>query len=606
VRSILKPANGNVNDIFNGTKEMKKHLIAFCMIMVGIQGFLAAQMPSDRASEKLEKARTESWPPERIHGRSSLGYALQQVFKRHVTFCGFKVADSGRDFVPPDIARFLGQRNLRTTVEVADISGGGLLNYVFHETERYTPFPAIRFSPAKVLRLPGTPQPFVVHPDEHFDSFILTKTCGGYLKSALDAGFEPPYLAFKSALDTDARRESSVMALSGSFLSPLQVAFSKGDRHTAEAYMKLWQFYREFPEYIGKAYYLREFQGVVIKHIATAEENARIESEISFNLNGLLPARLKGVFGGGSSRDGSFSGTDWQTILFADFDAAYRREALFAPLPTPAEIRRYFEEIRPMAYLGEGVATLVEGVPFRHIVELSGVPQEMSAGFWEIEQLATGCFEQMPALDAAYFTKGEQYGCRIVLSGRPSPGQFMTTQGSRAGLARLSYVIRSKQTVGGEYIRIRVNAEAPTSIHPLVSMGRGEFNIGKKENKHFSLQWQFEVEVEDGDNPVDFSVVPLVDAIDLRDADGLVAMRIADLQADPMRKRFLLTIETVQTWPLDRIDDQNLRAFNLCMDMHLKSRRSNSFAIRNVQGNIFLPGVKTEAIVPKEVSTGGG
>ena len=567
---------------------------------------LTAQTGMDRAAEKLERTRTESWPPERIHGRSSLGYALQQVFKRHVEFCGFKIAEGGRDFVPPDAARFLGQRNLRTPVEVADISGGGLLNYVFHENERNTPFPSVRFSPAKVLRLPGMPQPFVVHPDEHFDSFILTKTCGGYLKSSLDAGFEPPYLAFKAALDTDARRESSVVALSGSFLSPLQVAFSRGDRHTAEAYMKLWQFYREFPEYIGKAYYLREFQGVVIKHIATAEENARIESEISFNLNGPLPARLKGVFSGGSSREGSFSGTDWQTILFADFDGAYRRDALFAPLPTPAEIRRYFEEIRPLSYLDEGVVSLVEGVPFRHIVELPGVPQEMTGGFWEIEQLASGCFDQMPALDAAHYTKGEQYGCRLVLSGRPAASQFLIHQGSRAGVARLSYIIRSKQKVGGEHIRIRVNAEAPTSIHPLASMGRGEFNIGKKENKHFSLQWQFEVQIEDGDNPVDFSVVPLVDAIELRDADGPVAMKVAELQADPLRKRFLLTIETEQTWPLDRVDDQNLRQYSLCMDMHLKSRRSNTFTIRNIQGNIFLPTIRAEEILPMEESTGGG
>ena len=585
---------------------MKKHLIAFWMIMVGINGSLAAQSVSDRASEKLEKARTESWPPERVHGRSSLGYALQQVFRRHVEFCGFKAAEGSRDFVPPDVVRFLGRRNLRTPVESADISGGGLLNYVFHETERNLPFSSVRFSPTKVLRLPGMPQPFVVQPDEHFDTFILTKTCGGYLKSALDAGFEPPYLAFKSALDTDARRESSVMALSGSFVSPLQVAFSRGDRHTSEFYMKLWQFYRDFPEYIGKAYFLREFQGVVIKHIATAEENARIESEISFNLNGPLPARLKGMFGAGASREGNFSGTDWQTILFADFDASYRREALFAPLPTPAEIRQYFESIRPVAYLGDGLASLVEGVPFRHVVELPGVPQEMSAGFWEIEQMASGCFEQMPVLDAGYFSKGDQYGCRFMLLGKPAPSQFLIHQGARVGMARLIYTLRSKQPIGGEYIRIRIDAEAPTSIHPLAAMGRGEFNIGKKENKHFSLQWQFEIQVEDGDNPVDFSVVPLVDAIDLRDADGSIAMRIAEVQADPVRKQFKVTIETEQTWPLDRIDDQNLRAYNLCMDIHLKSRRSESFAVRNVQGAIFLPGIRPEIIQPEGDSDGGG
>lgn len=78
------------------------------------------------------------------------------------------------------------------------------------------------------------PQPFAMNPDDNFDAFILTKTCGGYLKASLDAGIEPPYAAFKAALDSDSRRESSVVAVSGSFLSPLRLALDAGDRRTAE------------------------------------------------------------------------------------------------------------------------------------------------------------------------------------------------------------------------------------------------------------------------------------------------------------------------------------------------------------------------------------
>ncbi len=558
----------------------------------------------DKAAERLEKTRADNWPPQRIHGRSSLGYALQQVFKRHAEFCGFKIKDEGRDFVPPDASRFLGRRTLRTPVETADISGGGLLYYVFHEQERSQPFASVRFSPSRVLRLPGMPQPFAINPDENFDSFILTKTCGGYLKASLDAGIEPPYAAFKAALDTDSRRESSVMAISGSFVSPLRVAFEANDRRTAEAMMKLWQFYRDNPEYIGRAYYLREFQGVMIKHISTAEENARIESEGAFNLGGPLPIRLKATFGVGASKGSAFSGTDWQTILFADFDAAYRRESIFAPLPTPADIRRYFESIRPLAYLSGSSPILVEGARFQHVVELPGVPEEMAAYFWELETVAPGSFDGPPALESGYFTKGENYGCRFSLSGRPARNYFNPYDANRSGVARLTYVIRSRQPIAGEYIRIQVEAETPTSIHPMAKMGRGEFNIGKKENRRFALQWTFEVEVEDTDNPVDFAMAPYIDKLALRNADGALPARVADLQADPGRRRFFITVETEETWPLDRIDDNRLQPYNLSLDLHLKSRRADVFAVRPVQGAIYLPAIRPPA-PPVDGSDGG-
>lgn len=565
------------------------------LVALWIIPFAGFSQTMDKAAEKLEKNRSENWPPQRIHGRSSLGYALQQTFRRHAEFCGFGVKDSNRDFVPPDAARFLGRRTLRTPVETADIAGGGLLFYIFHEQERNLPFSSVRFAPSRVFRLSNMPQPFAVNPDENFDAFVLTKTCGGYLKASLDAGIEPPYAAFKAALDSDSRRESSVMAISGSFVSPLRLALDTGDRRTAEAMMKLWQFYRENPDYIGRAYYLREFQGVMIKHVSTAEENARIESEGALNLSGPLPLRLKAAFGVGASKSSAFSGTDWQTVLFADFDASYRRESLFAPLPTPAEIRRYFESIRPLAYIDGSSKALVEGVRFQHVVELPGVPEEMAAYFWELETVAPGSFDEAPALETNYFAKGESYGCRFSLSGKPARRYFNPYGSTQPGVAQLRYTIRSRNPVGGEYIRIQVEAETPTSIHPLAKPGRGEFNIGKKENRQFSLQWTFEVEVEDTDNPVDFSMAPFVEKLQALNPDGPLPMRVADLQADPGRRRFFITVETVETWPLDRIDDKQLQPYNLSLDLHLKSLRADAFAVRPVQGAIYLPAIRPPA-----------
>nr|HQU60298.1 hypothetical protein [Saprospiraceae bacterium] len=224
----------------------------------------------DRYQRKLEEYRTNEWPPERSYSRISLGYALQKTFKKHCEYCGFATPDGRRDYVPQDISKFLGKRDLRTKVETADIRGGGLLYYLFNGEERLQAFDEINYSPSRIFRLNSVANQFAINPDENFDSFILHKTCSGYLKAALDAGIEPPYLAFRTALDTDSRRQSSVLALSGSFLSPLHLVLSANDFRTTEAMMKLWSFYRENPSYINNAYYLREFEGVMIKHITAA------------------------------------------------------------------------------------------------------------------------------------------------------------------------------------------------------------------------------------------------------------------------------------------------------------------------------------------------
>ena len=233
----------------------------------------------------------------------------------------------------------------------------------------------------------------------------------------------------------------------------------------------------------------------------------------------------------------------------------------------------------------------MEGLRFQQVVELPGVPEDMTAYFWELENVASGSFEGPPALEINYYT----YGCRFALSGKPARSYFNPYENQRQGVAQLRYTIRSRQPVGGEYIRIQVEAETPTSIHPFARAGRGEFNIGKKENRQFALQWTFEVEIEDADNPVDFSVAPLVDKLSARNPDGPLSLRVADLQADPGRRRFFVTVETLENWPLDRIDDNHLQPYNLSLDLHLKSHRADGFTVRPVQGAIYLPAIRPPA-----------
>jgi hypothetical protein len=109
--------------------------------------------------------------------------------------------------------------------------------------------------------------------------------------------------------------------------------------------------------------------------------------------------------------------------------------------------------------------------------------------------------------------------------------------------------------------------------------------------------------VEDTDNPVDFNVAPFIEKLSLRNADAELPVRLADVQSDPGRRRFFITLESVETWPLDRINDNDLQPYNLSLDLHLKSRRADTFAVRPVQGAVYLPGIRPPALPATE---GGG
>lgn len=547
----------------------------------------------DKVKRKLEKHRHESWPPPRAYSRVSLGYALQKKFKRHTEFCGFSIADSKRDFVPKDISEFLGKRNLRTKVETADIRGGGLLFYIFNQEELNQPFDHIGFTPSRVINLNSFSDQFVVNPNNNFDSFILTQNCSGYLKAALDAGIEPPYIAFKNALETDSKRESSVMALSGSFISPLKTVLDANNSQTTEALIQLWKFYQDNPEFVQQAYYLQEFEGVMIKHISSAEENRKIESEVGININLPLASRISAEFGLANTKTNSFEGTDWETMIFTDFREDYQREELFVPLPSPIEIASYFSGIDPIYQKAHDFPLMSEGVEHQHYLIVRGIPENMTQNFWEIEAVQQGVYEGMPQLVAEKFVDEDgTFGCRFTVSGRPHSQNFAGPLTSRPSKLDVAYTIKSRQPVGGVYLKFYIQQEIQTSSHPIATANKGQFDLKSREDRRFAFQWKFEIDVVDHYNPIDFEVQPFINNIIARNSDQQLDLMITELRADPAYRKFYVTLETKDTYPLDRIDDTNMVNYNLKMDVHLEGLRSFGKSIRPLKGILSFPSIK--------------
>ncbi len=549
----------------------------------------------DRAKDKLEEYRSENWPPKRPHYRHTLGYTLQNKFKKHTEFCGFAISGRRRDYVPDDITKFLGKRDLRTRVETADIRGGSLLNYIFKIEELNYSFDDISYSPTRIFRMGQIADQFVVNPDASFDSFLLTKNCSGYLKAALDAGIEPPYAAFAAALNTDDRKESSIVALSGSFISPLHLLLESNDQRTVEALLNLWSFYKENPAYINRAFYLREFEGVMIKHVSTAEENLRIERELGLNINLPLAAHLQANLGWENTSQTTFSGTDWETIIFADFNENYRKEDLFSPLPGPDDIEEYFQTIQPIYEKARDFPLMTEGVEHRHFMIVEGIPEEMTQNYWVLDNVSKGVYEGKPGLQANYFQNEDgSYGCRFTIIGQPSSDNFRGPNAYRPGKLDVSYQIRSREAVGGEYLTFNVNHEIQTSSHPIAEIKEGEFDLSKKEDRKFAFQWTFDIVIEDDENPVDFAERPFIENLIVRKSDQTLNLHIADIRAIPNRNMYQVVLETQKTFSLDRIDDRNMLAYNLTLDVHLPMLRSAARSVRPLKGILNFPSIKKE------------
>ena len=548
----------------------------------------------DRARTKLNQQRRSSWPPEHVYSRISLGRALQSVFQKHYQYCGFAEVDGRRDYLPADIQQFLGKRALRTRVEQADLSGGSLLQYIFMAAEVTKPLDNIVFRPEFRLAVPGSDAAFLLEPEAQFDSYVLTENCSGYLKAALDAGIEPPYSAFRTALDTDDRKESTVLAVSGTFRSPIDAALQARDVNTTRLLMELWQFYEQYPQYIGQAYYLQSFSGVMIKHTASAEEARAIENELGININGPFAAGVDAQFGWGRQSKASFRGTDWETIVYADFDEENQRQEWYAPLPGPAEISAYFAQLRPSFERHADFPLLTEGAEHRHYLRLEGIPAQLARGVWEIEAVEPGVYSGQPSLEARPFQENQREGCLFTITGAPDPSIFAGPLAERPGKLSLSYQLRSRQAVGGVSLVLYVEEELPTSAHPIINLADGKFDLSIKENRRFAFQWEVALEVEDDENPVDFSSIPYFSELQLSRADQAQALDVSVIEvvANPRKHQYILTLETHQTWPLQQVNDQVMETYNLSCKAHLPAQRTPNRVLRPLKGFISFPRIE--------------
>ncbi|MEM7571574.1 MAG: hypothetical protein AAF433_01685 [Bacteroidota bacterium] len=531
---------------------------------------------------------TEAWPPERAYSRLSLGSALQQVFAKHYEFCGFPAASGRRrDYTPPSLERFLGRRDLRTRVEQADINGGLLMNYIFSAEETAYPLDEIRFRPDHVLQLQQQQTPFLPQAKEGFDAFVMTKNCSGYLNACLEAGIEPPYAAFRAALASDDRRESSVLALAGSFSSPLREIIAANDTRTHELMARLWLFYQEHPELNGQAYYLHEFEGMIVQHLSTANDIYTMEQQFGVNVNLPFAARFKAEASRGRTAATTFEGTDWQTIVYTDFNPAYQREGFFERLPSSTEIESYFQ------YLSSANQPATEKLvrelaPFQHSFKFPGLPSAMAGLDWSISNLEGSLYRGMPELKVVPYQEADgSFGLEMQLNGIPNSQGF-----HRDPMAASTADIRCTFTVyGRDYNQLSFTSSAnfSRSFQPLISSHTQRFDLQRQDDQNYSCSWEIELNIDDWEHPCDYySGASLVQNVVKVDS---LHLWHESTEIQERRHQFILRLETRESWPLSKIDISQMTSRQLPLEIYLPTEDGIGAVTRTLIVNLALPSI---------------
>ena len=75
-------------------------------------------------------------------------------------------------------------------------------------------------------------------------------------------------------------------------------------------------------------------------------------------------------------------------------------------------------------------------------------------------------------------------------------------------------------------------------------------------------------------------------------------VRISEVRMDRQRRYLHLVLESLETFPLERIDDSNMLSYNMAFDIHLQSERGGNISVRPVKGIVLFPSIRPIVIEP--------
>lgn len=474
---------------------------------------------------RSEEEKLENWPPRQLlYDSNTLGYYLNENFKDFTSSANI-TNKSERNYIPRSILNDIDEEKLNAKAEFADISGKGVFFYIFNSDDR-TDFNNINFgsNPTRIITVP-TNTNYEIKTTSNLDNFIVSSTLRGYIDASIESGIEPPYSKIEFAAKRERTRNVSLVALYGSFVSPILNSINKD----IGVLLSLWNVYKNNTNLIGNAYYLKEFNGIVGNTQFTGRDYNKLAGMGALNIRGPLKSSLKAQINGNTESESIFNATNWNTYINIEGLNESSRLNMFAKSPTPNDINERFSETN---YHRHDQSLFVQNFAGEVVISffVPNVPSSwINDNTWTLKDYSK-LFQEKPRLNVTEINSAGSNGALFLFSCKPKQSIFQNGNSSK-----VFFDIRSLESINDTgntyYIGKSFETDVTHNDDPVFRLRNNnqtysfeklpiEYN---PKNSINHLKWDILVETaSDEFNPVDFNSgrEPTIRILTIKDPDS--------------------------------------------------------------------------------------
>ncbi len=235
---------------------------------------------------------------------------------------------------------------------------------------------------------------------------------------------------------------------------------------------------------------------------------------------------------------------------------------------------------------------MLEGAVYQHQVRVAGLPAALARAGWRLSTSPEGVYTGDPQILNQFFQEDSGlFGMEFSLSGLPNPSLFQAPVNTGMAPPAMVYTIESQNDVGGVPLRIQVNEQLTVSKHPLVTVKRASFDLGLRDNRQFACTWTVEMVIDDSNHPLAYEKAVYVDKMKAHQGGEELPIELVETRFDANRSTLYLMVATRNSWPLDQINDQQMRSYDLQMDVYLPTQRGETPVVRQINTVIAMPSI---------------
>jgi hypothetical protein len=281
-------------------------------------------------------------------------------------------------FVPNDVLGQTQSAQLDGAGESVNLAGGSLTFYILAQSEIANPIESPLIPRMLLPDYPNAPKYLLLLPNTSFSAWRMSRSCAGYVGGSFRGGVTAPAISAKAAATADRNMTSTITALSGHFESPLYRLFHNGGWSALYQKLRLWRLYQREPALIGNAFYIREFDGIMMRRDKSASFNFSSNAAVNASF-----ASVNASVQANYSQAADFDATAWRSIIFSDASKPQLRMRRFEPAPTVAEI---VAALKGATVQVEGTDQPLRGeAPYDFTYVVQGIPPDVCQLNWVLQ-----------------------------------------------------------------------------------------------------------------------------------------------------------------------------------------------------------------------------